>query len=241
MILRSLLILGLFVTIIAPAEAQLFDKIKKKAEDLVGGGGLSQEEAGNGLKEALNIGVKEAVDFLSAEDGYLESPYKILVPEEAQIVVSNLKAVPGFGNVEQQLVEKMNRAAELAAEKATPIFVNAIKQLTFQDALNILAGEQDAATMYLRRTTSESLYAEFQPIIQASLDEVNAREYWRGAVNAYNKIPLVRKTNPELDDHVTNKALDGLFALIAKKEEGIRDNPALRTSELLRKVFGSQD
>lgn len=241
MIIRTILLFSLSALLLVPAEAQIFDKIKKKANELTGGGGLSQEEAGNGLKEALNIGIKEAVDFLSAENGYLESPYRILVPEEAQVVVSKLKAVPGFGNVEQQLIEKMNRAAELAANKATPIFVDAIKQLTFKDALNILAGEQDAATQYLRRTTTEQLTAEFMPIIQASLDEVNARTYWRSAVTAYNKIPLVRKTNPELDEHVTIMALNGMYSLIAEKEAGIRDNPALRTTELLQKVFGSQD
>lgn len=239
------MILMLAVALSLPAFSQIkgaLGKLKKQAEDVISGEtALSQEEVGTGLKEALNIGVGEAVSFLSAEDGYLGSSYKILVPEEAQKVVSRLKNVPGFGDVEQQLEEKMNRAAELAAAKAKPIFVDAIKQLTFQDAMSLLTGEKDAATRYLERTTTQSLTEAFLPIIQQSLDEVNAREYWRSAVTAYNRIPFVQKTNPELDQHVTEKALVGLFGLVEVKEGEIRENPALRTSELLRKVFAQQD
>lgn len=217
-----------------------FNKAKDKVAS-VAGGDLSQEEVGKGLKEALNNGVGEAVDFLSKTDGYYKSPYKILVPKEAQNVISKLKAVPGFNDVEDKLVEKMNRAAEDAAVKAKPIFINAIKQMTFKDAMNILMGNPDAATRYLESTTFKQLYAEFLPIIQVSLDKVNAREYWRGAVGAYNKIPLVQKTNPELDDHVTRMALQGLFGLVEEKEKGIRSNANLRTSDLLKKVFAKQD
>lgn len=222
------------------AFAQLGD-VLKKAKDVVTDGGLSQDEAGKGLKEALNLGVSEAVDFLSAKDGYFKSPYKILVPEEAQKVVSKLKNVPGFNNVEADLTERMNRAAEDAATKAKPIFIAAIKGMTFQDAMNILMGNQDAATRYLEKTTYQKLYAEFKPVIQESLDKVNAREYWKSAVTAYNKIPFVEKTNPELDDHVTKKALVGLFSLVEKKEKGIRTDVNLRQSDLLKKVFAKQD
>lgn len=223
------------------AQAQ-FGKILDKAKDKVGlDVPLSQEEAGNGLKEALNKGISEAVDFLSAKDGYFASPYKILLPEEAQTVVKKLKAVPGFSNVEADLTERMNRAAEDAATKAKPIFVNAIKKLSFQDALNILTGNPDAATRYLEKTTFQPLYGEFKPIIQTSLDKVNAREYWQTAVTAYNKIPLVTKTNPELDDHVTQMALKGMFSLVEKKEKNIRTDVGQRDSDLLKKVFSKQD
>ena len=126
-------------------------------------------------------------------------------------------------------------------KKATPIFVDAVKSITFDDAMNILAGEKDAATMYLKDKSYQNLYDAFKPVIQDALDEVNAREYWRSVVNAYNKIPFVKSVNPELDDHVNSKALVGMFSLIAKKEEGIRDNVDQRNTELLRKVFGSQD
>lgn len=241
---RTIMLL-LVVSLTLPAFAQIkgtLGKLKQQAQEVVKGETpLSQEEVGEGLKEALDMGVGKAVSFLSAENGYLGSSYKILIPEEAQNVVSRLKSVPGFGDVEEKLEEKMNRAAELAVAKAKPIFVDAIKQLTFQDAMSLLMGDKDAATRYLERTTSQSLTAAFLPIIQQSLDEVNAREYWRTAVTAYNRIPLVQKTNPELDQHVTDKALAGLFGLVEVKELEIRDNPALRTSELLRKVFAKQD
>jgi len=225
------------------SHAQIGD-VLKKAKTVVTeatGGALSQEDAGKGLKEALNVGVSEAVSFLSAQDGYFKTPYKILVPEEAQKVVSRLKNVPGFSNVEADLTERMNRAAEDAAKKAGPIFVSAITKMSFQDALNILMGNPDAATRYLEKTTYQQLYNEFKPVIQESLDKVNARSYWKSAVTAYNKIPLVEKTNPELDDHVTKKALAGMFSLVETKEKDIRSNPKLRTSELLKKVFAQQD
>jgi hypothetical protein len=222
------------------AQAQL-GGVLKKAKEVVSGGGLSQEDAGNGLKEALNSGIGEAVEFLSAKDGYFKSPYKILVPDEAQKVVSKLKNVPGFNNIEADLTERMNRAAEDAATRAKPIFVAAIKGMTFQDALNILMGNQDAATRYLEKTTFNQLYAEFKPVIQTSLDKVNAREYWKSAVTSYNKLPFVDKTNPELDDHVTRQALAGMFSLVQKKEQGIRSNVSLRNTDLLKKVFAEQD
>jgi hypothetical protein len=217
------------------------DKLLKKGQQVIGGGSLSQEEAGRGLKEALNKGVEQAVGALSATDGYLKSPYKILMPKEAQQVADKLRNVPGFSNLESELTTRMNRAAELAAAKARPIFLSAIRQMTFQDALNILTGEPNAATQYLKRTTSTALYSEFKPVIAQSLDEVKAREYWRNAVGAYNKIPLVQQTNPELDDHVTQKALEGLFSLVEQKEKGIRSDVSQRDSELLKKVFSRQD
>ncbi|HLF62876.1 MAG TPA: DUF4197 domain-containing protein [Saprospiraceae bacterium] len=224
------------------ADAQFKDLLKKadKAAEKVLGedSGL---DVGNGLKEALEFGVKEAVDQLSAEKGYLESPYKILLPDEAVSVVSKLKMVPGFQDVEANLISKMNEAAEIAAEKATPIFVSAITSLTFDDAMNILMGEDDAATQYLTRTTRIQLYDAFLPVIQSALDEVNARSYWKSAVDAYNRLPLVRKVNPQLDDHVNNKALDGLFSLIAVKEGKIRNDVNERKTDLVKSVFSRQD
>lgn len=224
-----------------------FGDMLKKAEQKVnktlktGGANLSEDEVGNGLKEALNIGLSEATDFLSAKNGYFASPYKILMPEEAQKVVSKLKMIPGFANVEADLTERMNRAAEDAAQKAKPIFLAAIKSMTFKDAMNILTGNKDAATRYLEKSTYDALYAEFKPIIQTSLDKVNARSYWKEATTAYNKIPFATKTNTELDDHVTKMALVGMFSLVQKKEEGIRSNVNLRTTDLLKKVFAKQD
>jgi hypothetical protein len=149
--------------------------------------------------------------------------------------------VPGFQNIEKDLIQKMNEAAELAAKKAGPIFLNSIKQMTFADAMDILSGQEDAATRYLEKTSRQSLYAEFMPVIQTALDEVNARSLWKTAVQAYNNIPFVSKQNPDLDDHVNNKALDGMFSLIEVKEEGIRTDVSQRTSPLLKEVFAKQD
>lgn len=229
----------------APAQAQ-FGKLLKQASDkadavLSGQSPLSEEEIGKGLKEALNQGVEKAVTSLSAEDGYYASPYKIFLPEEAQSIIQKVSALPGFGNVEQDLTERINKAAELAATKAGPIFVDAIKGLTIKDAMNLLLGEQDAATRYLQSSTSGPLAGEFRPIIRNSLDEVNANEYWNKVVTAYNKLPFVKKTNPELDAYVTDRALEGLFGLVEVKESELRQNPALRNTDLLKRVFARQD
>ncbi|HMX39587.1 MAG TPA: DUF4197 domain-containing protein [Saprospiraceae bacterium] len=236
-----LLLAALFVAQLSFAQLNgLVKKVKETASGVVNGD-VTQEEAGNGLKEALNQGVGEAVSFLSAKDGYFKSPYKILIPAEAQKVVDKLKNVPGFENLEADLTERMNRAAESAATKAKPIFVSAIQKLTFKDALNILTGNPDAATRYLERTTADPLYEEFLPVIQKSLDEVNARQLWRTAATAYNKLPFVTKTNAELDSHVTQKALVGMYSLVEKKEKAIRSDVNLRNTELLKKVFAKQD
>lgn len=240
------LLLLLTVSLLSYTEAQnlkgLLGKAKAALEEGTNmGGALSAEEIGKGLKEALNIGVGEASDFLSAEDGYLKSAYKIPLPEEAQKISTKLQMVSGFSNFEKNLVEKINRAAEDAAVKAKPIFISAIKQMTFQDAMNLLMGEQDAATRYLEKTTYDNLYAEFRPVIIEALDKVNARSYWKKGVTAHNKLPFVNKANPDLDDYVAKKALIGLFSLVEKKEEDIRENTNARTSDLLKKVFAKQD
>jgi len=193
------------------------------------------------LKEALQVGVEEAVNRLSAEDGYLESPYKIILPEEARKVVDKLKIVPGFSDVERNLVEKMNAAAESAAKKATPIFTDAITSMSFEDARKILFGKEDAATRYLDASSRQKLYEAFLPVIQDALDEVNARTYWKSIVEKYNSLPFTSAVNSELDNHVNNKALDGLFSLIEKKEQRIRIDVSERTSPLLKDVFAQID
>jgi len=204
--------------------------------------GPSSAEIGSGLKQALEQGVSEAVRSLAAENGYLGSVYQIPLPTEAEKVAQKLRNVPGFGDFEANLIEKLNRAAEAAAAQASPIFLAAIQKMTFQDAYAILTGAQDAATRYLESSTYEALYEAFRPVIIQSLDEVNARTYWKRGADTYNKIPFIgEKVNPELDDYVTQKALIGLFALIQEKEAGIRSNPAERTTDLLQKVFRVQD
>jgi hypothetical protein len=198
-------------------------------------------EISMGLKQALEFGISEGATLLSQRDGYLKSIYKILLPEEARRVTDKLKFIPGFTDVENIIIEKLNRAAEDAASSAKPIFVTAIKEMTFNDAMNILMGPKDAATQYLNQKTFNPLYNEFHPVIVTSLNKFNAIEYWADAVNAYNKIPFVEKVNPSLDQYVTEQALNGLFGMVAKKEFEIRTDISTRTTDLLRKVFAKQD
>ncbi|MEP7195598.1 MAG: DUF4197 domain-containing protein [Saprospiraceae bacterium] len=214
-----------------------FGKILKK----IGLEELSTEEVASGLKEALNKGTSKGADLLSAKDGYFKSPYKIFLPDEAKSVCNKLAIIPGFSNIENDVIEKLNRAAEDAATKAKPIFLSAIKQMSIQDAWSILKGKDDAATMYLNRTTNQALYNEFKPVITTSMEKVGAIQLWTSAVSKYNQLPLVKKLNPDMSDFVTNKALEGLFKKIAEEELDIRHNLASRTSDLLKKVFSQQD
>lgn len=220
-----------------PGYSQIKD-LMKKAENAAAKLQGQDPDLAAGLKEALNNGVGSAVESLSRDKGYFESPYKILIPEDACKVIDKVKLVPGFQDVETKLISQMNKAAELAADKAIPIFTDAIKGMSFRDAKAILSGPDNAATEYLQSTSRAKLYEAFLPAIQSSLDEVNARTYWTSVVEAYNRLPFVKKMNPALDDHVNNKALDGLFGLIAVKEKGIRHDVSQRTSDLLLKVFG---
>lgn len=199
------------------------------------------EEIGRGLKEALSNGINKGVNALSQKDGYFKSAYKILLPADAQKVADKLRGIPGFTNFENELLEKMNRGAEDAAREAGPIFLTAIRSLTFQDATNILMGSDNAATEYLNRTTNQQLYDKFNPKIVTSLDKIGANDLWRRAADAYNKIPFVTKVNNDFDDYVTKQALKGLFGKIEEEERNIRNNRTSRTSELLRKVFAKQD
>ena len=210
-------------------------------QQLSGGLEPTTAEIGQGLKQALELGISEGATLLSQRDGYFKSQYKILLPAEARKVTDKLKFIPGFSDVENVVLEKLNRAAEDAAASAKPIFVNAIKEMTFEDALNILMGPDNAATQYLDLKTHDPLYNDFHPVIVTSLNKFNAIEYWADAVNAYNKIPLVEKVNPSLDQYVTEKALDGLFGMVAKKELQIRTDINSRTTDLLKKVFAKQD
>lgn len=202
---------------------------------------LSNADIARGLKEALNLGTGEAVDFLGTKDGYYKSAYKILLPEEARTVTDKLKVIPGFSNVEEIILEKINRGAEDAASSVGPIFLDAIRGMSIGDALGILMGEKDAATVYLNQQTYQTLYNQFQPVVVNSLNKFNAIQYWEDAVNKYNKIPLLNDVNPRLDDYVVHEALKGLFALVAKKELGIRTDISQRVTPLLQNVFKKQD
>lgn len=198
-------------------------------------------EIGNGLKQALELGTGKSADQLSAVDGFFgNAAVKILFPPEAQKVEKTLRSI-GLGNLADNVVLSLNRAAEDAAGKARPIFVNAIKQMTLTDVTNILLGSQDAATQYFKRNTTLQLAASFKPVIQTSLNKVGATKYYTDAANAYNRVPFVSKVNPDISDYVMHKAIDGLFVQIAQEEINIRQNLGARTTPLLQKVFGYYD
>jgi Protein of unknown function (DUF4197) len=215
-----------------------FKKLKDKLTE--GSGTVSTEEVAQGLKEALTNGVSKGSDLVSQMDGYFKNPeIKIPFPPEVKRVEDRLRQI-GMGSEVDKFVLSLNRAAEDAAKEAKNVFISAVRQMTIQDAWSILRGQQDAATQYLKRTTSVELKGKFKPIIQNSLNKVNATRYYSDLVTAYNKIPLVQKVNPNLDDYATDKASDGLFVMIAKEEKNIRENPLARTTDLLKKVFNAK-
>ena len=224
----------LFLISCDPADLQ-------RVMDTVGTTALSNADVAKGLKEALNLGVGESVDFLSAKDGYYKSAYKIGLPTEAYTVIDKLKFIPGFSNLEEEVIKKLNQGAEDAASKAAPIFLDAIKGMSFDDVMGILMGQKNAATTYLNNKTYNPLYAEFKPVLVSSLNKFGALDLWSDAVNKYNSIPLLSDVNPDLADHVTGSALVGLFDLVEKKELGIRGDVSQRSSDLLKKVFAKQD
>jgi len=194
-----------------------------------------------GLKEALNNGITKQVSKLTAVDGfYKNEAVKILMPEELQKVDKALRKI-GLSSLADDGIKMLNRAAEDATKEATPIFVNAVKQMSFTDAKNILMGNDTAATTYLQTTTTTPLYAKFNPVIKNSFAKVGADKVWTNIITKYNSIPLVKKVNPDLTDYTTNKALEGVFKMIAVEEKNIRTDISSRSSDLLKKVFALQD
>jgi hypothetical protein len=202
---------------------------------------LSNADIAQGLKEALDKGIDTQVTKLTATDGFYKNEMvKILLPAELQKVDKTLRDI-GLGSLADEGLKVMNRAAEDAVKEATPIFVTAVKNITFNDAKNILLGNDEAATTYLKSSTTTQLYAKFNPVVQSSFNKVGADKVWTNIITTYNKIPLVTKVNPDLTDYVTTKALDGVYKMIAVEEKDIRNNLAARTSALLQKVFALQD
>lgn len=194
-----------------------------------------------GLKEALNNGINKQVTKLTAVDGFYKNEMvKILLPEELQKVDAGLRKI-GLGKLADDGLRAINRTAEDAVKQATPIFVDAIKGMTFTDAKNILMGNESAATTYLQSSTSTALYAKFNPVIKNSFAKVGADKVWTNIITKYNSIPLVKKVNPDLTDYTTNKAMEGVFKMISVEEKNIRTDLNSRTSDLLKKVFALQD
>lgn len=210
-------------------------------DDLMKGGGLSQAQIGNGLRQALDKGIKNQVTKLTAKDGFYKNKLvKIALPKELQAVDKGLRKV-GLSKLADEGLKAINRTAEDAVKTATPIFVNAVKEISFNDAKNILLGEQNAATSYLQGKTKTALYSKFNPVIKNSFAKVGADKIWTNLINKYNSIPFSKKVNPDLTDYVTNEALTGVFKMIAVEEKGIRTKTGLRTTTLLKQVFALQD
>lgn len=194
-----------------------------------------------GLKEALNNGISKQVTKLTTTDGFLKNEaVKILLPEELKKVDSSLRKI-GLSSLADEGLKVLNRAAEDAVKEATPIFVDAIKNMSFADAKTILMGNENSATNYLQNSTSIALYGKFNPVIKNSFTKVGADKVWTNIITKYNSIPLVKKVNPDLTDYTTNQALTGVFKMIAVEEKNIRTNLNARTSTLLQKVFAMQD
>lgn len=220
--------------------AQINQAISSANNTLSGETPLTTADVAEGLKEALIKGISNGSDVASQVDGYFKNEaIKILFPPDVKKVEEKLRQI-GLGNEVDKFVLTLNRGAEDAAKEAKPIFITAIKSMTIEDAWGILKGDQDAATQYLKRTTSAQLKEKFRPVIQNSLDKVSATKYYGDLVGTYNKIPFVDKVNPDLNDYATDKAIEGLFVMVAREEKEIRENPVARTTDLLKRVFGAQ-
>ncbi|MDX6747604.1 DUF4197 domain-containing protein [Polaribacter sp. PL03] len=216
-------------------------ELQKVVNNLPSGGALSQDQIGNGLKEALDNGIKNQVSKLTSKDGFYKNQLvKIILPEELQAVDKGLRKI-GLGNLADEGIKVLNRAAEDAVKTATPIFVNAVKEITFNDAKNILLGDKNAATSFLQTKTQQSLYASFTPVIDKSFSKVGADKVWSNLISRYNSIPFVKSVNPDLTQYVTEQALKGVFTMIEVEEKGIREKVGLRNSALLKQVFALQD
>jgi|SRR5210317_1716269 len=203
--------------------------------------GLGNTEIASGLRQALDLGIDRQVTKLTQKDGFYKNELvKILLPDELKKVDKTLRNV-GLGKLADEGLKVLNRAAEDAVKEAKPIFINAVKDITFADAKTILLGNDAAATQYLTQKTESSLYAKFHPVIKNSFNKVGADQIWSNLINKYNALPLTNNVNPDLTDYVTQEALKGIYTMIAVEEKDIRTKLSSRTTDLLKKVFALQD
>ncbi len=236
---KFLLILFLVPLISNAQFKELLGKAKEKVAATTGNS--SGIDISGGLKEALNKGIKVQVSKLTAVDGfYKNEAVKILMPEELQKVDKTLRKM-GMSKLADDGIRSLNRAAEDAVKEATPIFVDAIKTMSIGDAKQILLGNDNAATTYLQSATNAPLYIKFSPVVKESIGKVGADKIWTQIIEKYNQLPLVSKVNPDITDYVTNKALEGVFTMIAVEEKSIRTDLSSRTSPILKQVFAMQD
>jgi len=248
--MKRILLTGTMLSLVAFGFAQdstkkkgsLFGKVTSAVNSVKGGKGtsLSNEDIVSGLKEALSLGAKKSADKLSAADGFFkDAAVKVLMPPEAQKVEKALRSI-GAGKLVDDAILSFNRAAEDASKSAAPIFIDAVKNMSIQDALGILKGPDTAATSYLKKATATNLTNAFKPTIDSSLKKVNATRYWSLVVDKYNSLPTTfNKVNSDLPSYVTQKALSGIFYYVADEEKKIRTNPAARVNDILKKVFGN--
>lgn len=234
--IKRLIAFVLIINVTACAELQ------EIANNLPQGPGvLSNADIAAGLRQALDQGIDQQVTKLTQTDGFFKNELvKILLPQELQKVDKALRDI-GLGNLADEGLKVLNRAAEDAVGEATPIFVNAVKEITFNDAKNILLGDDNAATQYLTLKTQTALYEKFQPVINKSFSKVGADQIWANLITKYNAIPFTNNVNPDLTDYVTREALKGVYTMIAVEEKDIRTKVASRGTELLKKVFALQD
>ncbi|MGO3181832.1 MAG: DUF4197 domain-containing protein [Aequorivita sp.] len=233
---RTLLFCSLF-TLVSCAELQ--DVVNTLPNQT--GVGMDSAQIGNGLRQALDKGIDKQVTKLTQTDGFYKNQLvKIMLPQELQKVDQTLRDI-GLGSLADEGLKVLNRAAEDAVKEATPIFVKAVKQITFTDAKNILLGPDNAATSYLEQRTNSALYTSFNPVIKNSFSKVGADRIWTNIINKYNSVPFVTKVNPDLTDYVTSEALNGVYKMISVEEKDIRNNVSARTTSLLRQVFALQD
>ncbi len=220
------------------AQINLLKEVSEKANALVKGKNqLSEDQVKKGLVEALIKGSEKSVQSASKKDGFnLNKSIKIPFPEDAKKMKSTLVKM-GFSDQVIKFEKSINNAAELASKEALPIFLNAVKSMTINDAFSILNGNDNSATVYLKDQTSSYLYTKFKPIISNAISKVDVTKYWSDLTSAYNKIPFVKPINTDLDDYITKGAMYGLFFLIEQEEKNIRNNPTARTTEILKKVF----
>ena len=237
--MKKILIFALVFSLSSCAQVQqTLNQLPQLSSQLPGIGGV---DIASGLKEALNKGITQQVSKLTAVDGfYKNEAVKILMPAELQKVDATLRKI-GLSSLADEGIKVLNRAAEDAVKEATPIFVTAVKNMSFTDAKNILLGNDSAATSYLQNSTTTALYGKFNPVIKSSFAKVGADVVWTNIINKYNTIPLVKKVNPDLTDYTTNQALAGVFKMIAVEEKDIRTNISARTTPLLKSVFAMQD
>ncbi|MDC0006847.1 DUF4197 domain-containing protein [Winogradskyella sp.] len=202
---------------------------------------LSNTDIASGLKQALDLGIDKQVSKLTQKDGFFKNELvKIVLPEELQKVDNTLRKI-GLGSLADDGLKVLNRAAEEAVKEATPIFINAIKGMSFDDAKKILLGDDSAATNYLTLKTQTDLYNKFKPVITNSFSKVGADKIWTNLITKYNSIPLTNNVNPDLTDYVTKQALKGVYTMIAVEEKEIRNKVSSRNTNLLKKVFALQD